>query len=125
MCKNRLNSLYRKLKDQPDLFSQYNRIFKDQLAEGLIEQISMEDNAKNAHFLCHFGVVRNERETTKLRVVFHGSAKYLQPNLSLNDRLEVGDNNMPSLFDTLSRFRTNRIAITAEIEKAFLQIGIR
>jgi len=85
----------------------------------------MEGNGKNAQFLCHFSVVRNERETTKLRVVFDGSAKSLQANLSLNDRLEVGDNNMPLLFDTLIRFRAHRIASTADIEKPFLQIGIR
>ena len=125
MCKNRLNSLYRKLKGQPDLLIQYDRIFKDQLAEGVIERASPEENTGNTHFLCHFGVIRNERETTKLRVVFDGSAKSLQSNTSLNDRLEVGDNNMPLIFDTLIRFRVHKIAITADIEKAFLQVGIR
>ena len=32
---------------------------------------------------------------------------------------------MPSLFDTLLLFRVYPIAITADIEKAFLQIGIK
>ena len=31
---------------------------------------SMPDNDGNAHFLCHFGVIRSQRETAKLRVVF-------------------------------------------------------
>ena len=44
--------------------------------------------------------------------------------LSLNDRLETGGNYMPLLFEILIRFRTKPIALTADIEKAFLQIGI-
>ena len=85
----------------------------------------MEDNGKNAQFLCHFSVVRDERETTKLRAVFDGSAKSLQQeNLTLNDRLEVSDKNMPLLFDTLIRFRAQNCH-TVDIEKPFLQIGIR
>ena len=45
--------------------------------------------------------------------------------MSLNDRLKVGGNYMPLLFDTIMRFRVNPIAITADIEKAFLQIEIQ
>lgn len=56
--------------------------------------------------------------------MFDGSAKSDKETLSLNDRLEVGGNYMPLLFDTLIRFRTHSIAITADIEKAFLQISI-
>ena len=74
--------------------------------------------------MCHFGVAREDRSTTKLRIVFDGSAKSDKDTLSLNDRLEVGGNYMPLLFDTLIRFRTHPIAITADIEKAFLQIQI-
>ena len=125
MCKNRLNSLYHKLTDKPDLLDQYDQILKEQLAQGVIEKVPPEEHNSNAHFLCHFGVIRNERATTKLRVVFDGSAKSVPSNTSLNDRLVVGENNMPLLFDTLVRFRTHKIAITADIEKAFLQIGIK
>ena len=32
---------------------------------------------------------------------------------------------MPSIFDTLIRFRSYAIALTADIEKAFLQIGVK
>ncbi len=125
MCTNRLNSLYRRLRKDSNLLEQYDQIFKDRLANGVIERVPQEnENNVAAHFLCHFGVIRNERETTKLRVVFDGSAKSEPSSVSLSDRLEIGDNNMPLLFDTLLRFRTHRLAITTDIEKAFLQIGI-
>ena len=126
MCHNRLLSLYRKLKGNNELLNQYDAIFMDQLAKGIIERVPLEEEgANNAHFLCHFGVIRNDRKTTKLRVVFDGSAKSDPNSLSLNDRLEVGDNYMPLLFDTLLRFRVHKIAITADIEAAFLQIGVK
>ena len=125
MCKIRLMSLHRKLKGDPKLLEQYDAIFKEQLASGIIERVPQEkENDSDAHFLCHFGVVRSDRQTTKLRVVFDGSAKSGQTDLSLNDRLEIGENYMPLLFDTLVRFRTHKVALTADIEKAFLQIGI-
>ena len=78
----------------------------------------------NAHYLCHFAVVRSDRKTTKVRVVFDGSAKSIPASFSLNDRLEVGENHMPLLFDTLVRFHSQPIALTADIEAAFLQIAI-
>ena len=43
----------------------------------------------------------------------------------LNDHLDTGPNFIPSLFDTLVKFRCYPIALTADIEKAFLQIEIK
>ena len=104
MCKNRLKYLYHKVKGQPDLLFQYDQICKDQLAEGIIERASSKENTGNTHFLCHFGVIQKVIETTKLRMVFDGSAKSLHSNMSSNDRLEVGNNNMPLIFDTVISF---------------------
>ena len=73
--------------------------------------------------MCHFGVVRNDRQTTKLRVVFDGSAK-CDTSLTLNDKLESGVNHMPLLFDTIVRFQMHPVVLIADIEKAFLQVQI-
>ena len=43
---------------------------------------------------------------------------------SLNDCLETGPNYTPQLFDTLVNFRWHKIGLTADIEKAFLMVGI-
>lgn len=122
---NRLQSLFLRLKSKPELLQQYDQIFREQLAANVIEKVPPNQiNDAGAHYLCHFGVVRNDRETTKLRIVFDGSAKSSKQSLSLKERLEVGENSMPLLFDTLMRFRAQPIVLTADIEKAFLQIEI-
>lgn len=44
--------------------------------------------------------------------------------MSLNKCLDTGPNLNPELLSVLLKFRENRIAVTADIEKAFLQISI-
>ncbi|XP_065051274.1 uncharacterized protein LOC135680947 [Rhopilema esculentum] len=125
-CKTRLNSLHSRLIKDPELMREYDGIFKEQLAQGIIEKVpSSELDNDNVRFMPHFGVIRKDRVTSKVRVVFDASAKMETDNLSLNDRLERGPNLIPMLFDVLVKFRTKVIALTADIEKAFLQIGIK
>ena len=64
-------------------------------------------------------------KTTKLRIVYDGSACPQGEDCSLNDCLQKGTNYIPKLFDVLVQFRCHRIAITADIEKAFLMVGIK
>ena len=67
----RLISLHCRLKQNPELFSEYDNIFKDQLANGVIEHVpTSEENKGTPHFLSHHGVVRRDRETTKLSCCF-------------------------------------------------------
>ena len=63
-------------------------------------------------------------KTTKLRVVFYASSK-CPGEISLNDALYSGRNLLPLLFDILIRFRVHKVALTANIEKAFLNVSIK
>jgi hypothetical protein len=58
----------------------------------------------------HHAVVRDDKSTTKVRIVFNGSAKSSQQELSINECLERGPNILPSLFDILVRFRSHSIS---------------
>ena len=46
-----------------------------------------EIQKEDSHFICHHAVIRNDHDTTKVRVVFDGSAKSGKSVLSLNERL--------------------------------------
>ena len=69
-------------------------------------------------------MIRQHSQTTKLRIVYDGSARDVGDNYSLNDCLQKGPNFIPKLFEILIKFRWNTVALTADIEKAFLMIGI-
>ena len=69
-------------------------------------------------------MIKQDRQTTKLRDVFDGSAKSSNDDLSLNDCLQKGPSLVPHLFDTVIKFRGYPIGIIADIEKAFHQIQI-
>ena len=77
------------------------------------------------HYLPHHGVVvRQDHSTTKFKIVYDDSAKSIQDDCSLNDCLQVGPNFIPKLFNILIKFRSYPIAVTADIEKVFLMVGI-
>jgi len=80
---------------------------------------------KRIHYLPHHGVVHMSSETTKLCIVYDGSARSAGDNCSLNDCLQKGPKYIPKLFEVLTHFRCHQVAVTADIEKAFLMVGIK
>ncbi len=123
-CQSRLYQLKSRLNNDPALFEEYNKIIQEQEKMGIIEEVPVSElRQEDSNFLPHHGVVRRQRQTTKLRIVFDGSAKDTN-GISLNDRLETGPNLTPHIFDILVNFRTYTVGLTADIEKAFHQISI-
>ncbi|GFY78675.1 uncharacterized protein TNIN_162381 [Trichonephila inaurata madagascariensis] len=68
-------------------------------------------------------VIKNSSQSTKIRPVFDASARE-KGKPSLNQCLFTGPNLIELLPDVLDRFRMFMIGLSADIEKAFLQIGI-
>ena len=71
----------------------------------------------------HSAVVREDKETTKVRIVFNCSSKS-NYNLSLNECIETGPNLNPNILHVILNFRKNKIAFNADREKAFLMTEI-
>ena len=114
MCLVRLRWLMARLKRSPALLQEYNKVFQTQLEANIIEPVpKAEWNACNTHFLLHHGVVREDKDTIKLRIVFDGSANVERSHHSLNDCLEKGPNLTPLVFDVLLKFQIRHIGITA------------
>ena len=126
LCFNGLKYLQQKLLKTPSVLQEYNQIIIEQLDRRIIEVITNHNNsgASQVHYLPHHPVVRQDKQTTKVRVVYDGSAKSVESPLSINDCLLTGPNLIPNLFNILIRFRWNIIAVTADIEKAFLMNAI-
>ncbi|XP_025262631.1 uncharacterized protein LOC105253514 [Camponotus floridanus] len=74
-------------------------------------------------YLPHQGVLRKSSVTTKLRVVFNGSA-IVTTGSSLNQHLHSGPNLLPTLADVLLRWRRHRYVLATDIEKMYRQIEV-
>ena len=120
----RLKSQISKLRATPDVLEQYNAIIMEQLDSGIIELVPEEDTATKVSYLPHQPVVREQAETTKVRVVYDASCKDRATKISLNDCLHVGPALNPLMFDILVRFRENPVVLISDIEKAFLNIEV-
>ncbi|XP_068206198.1 uncharacterized protein [Palaemon carinicauda] len=122
-----LGQMYNQLKRfqrQPAHLKYYDNIIKEQLKLGFIEEVENPVISPNTHYLPHHAVRKNS-STTPLRVVYNCSAKPSKSSASLNDCLMTGPSLTEKLFDLLVRFRMNKFACIADIEKAFLQIGLQ
>ena len=65
----RLKGLGKKLRNEPMILDKYNDILQEQVASGVIEQVSQLEPAEKTHYLPHMAVVREESETTKVSLV--------------------------------------------------------
>ena len=83
----------------------YDQIIREQEQMGIIERVTAIDNVSKMHYLAHQAAIRDEAETTKVRIVFDASCKARKSGMSLNDCLHVGPPMTPFIFDLLLRFR--------------------
>ncbi|XP_068723841.1 uncharacterized protein [Montipora capricornis] len=126
LCKSRLVSLLRRLSVKPDVSRQYNDVIREQLKQGIIEPVDQgtTNGVGKVHYIPHHEVIRVDKETTKLRVVYDASAKAQSTTPSLNDCLYAGPPLSSLIYDILLRFRVHKVAISGDIEKAFLNISV-
>lgn len=126
LSKRRLNSLLNSLnKKDPGLIKKYNEQLREQVNLGFIEKVrNLNLHEGILHYIPHFPVFKTDSAATKMRIVYDASARVSSESLSLNDCLHTGPNLLQDLTGILLKFRTHRIAFTADIEKAFLQIEL-
>ena len=120
-----LKPLLKRIELNPETFKAYDQVIRDQLVNNVIEKVS-ENQSENPKefFLPHRPVIRQNAESTKLRVVYDASAKS-ESGYSLNDFLEKGPSLQNKLWDILIRTRFRPVILCAGIVKAFLQIRIK
>ena len=120
----RLKSQVKKLKQVPDIFAKYDEVISEQVELGIVSKVTALEKPERVSYLPHSAVVRENAETTKVRVVYDASCVDRQTGTSLNDCLHVGPPLSPLIFDILLRFRGMKVALVGDIEKAFLNIEV-
>ena len=125
LAKSRLNSLYRRLQKNPKALKEYDDIIRTQTKEGIVEDCDEVHvlEAGRTHYIPHREVIKEERETTKMRIVYDGGAKRTGQK-SINDCLESGPCLIPKIIDILVRFRAYKYALISDIKSAFLNIRV-
>jgi len=116
----RLKSCMNRIKKKPELLMKYDKVIQDQLEKGVIEKVDATQRDGMLHYLPHHAVVKPDRATTKLRVVYDASAKTCRENQSLNECLYRGPVMFHALCGMIMRFRLQPIVIHADIEKSLL-----
>ena len=94
------------------------------LDAGHAEPVPVTEISTQPHFyLPMHSVVKKSSTSTKLRVVFDGSAT-TSSGASLNSILRVGPTLHPPLADILMKFRTYPVALTADIAKMYREVEL-
>ena len=115
------------MKSKPDILQQYDDVIKDRLNSGVVELVEKSSDQEvipgTVHYIPHKEVVKEDRTTSKVRVVYDASAKS-QNEPRLNDCLLPGPALTPLIFDILLRFRLHRVALIGDLGKAFLNVEV-
>ncbi|GBO32569.1 hypothetical protein AVEN_45163-1 [Araneus ventricosus] len=125
IAKKLLFNLNDKFKRDKNLYLNYKEIIQQQLKDGIVEYANCKpNNTYPGYFMPHHVVIREQKETTKVRICFDASSKS-KGQVSLNDLLYSGPNLNPELLRIVLKFRIGKIAMCADIQRAFLEIGIK
>lgn len=123
-AEKRFFMLEKRLQLNPKVYKQYTAFMQEYENLNHMTYVSSSPSETHNYFLPHHGVIKEDSLTTKLRVVFDGSAK-ASNNISLNDIQLVGPTIQPDLFSILIRFRQCMYTVCADIEKMYRQVLVR
>ena len=118
---NRWKSLKFSLAKTPGLLGRYQEVVSGWERKGYVRPVPDERiGDPNTYYLPHFPVLREDKQSTKLRIVMDGRSAFR--GVSLNDCVLPGPKVINSLFDVLARFRRYPIAIVGDAKEMFLRL---
>ena len=122
----RLLSVEHQLKKSEDKASSYSQAINQYVQDGYAEEVKVNSDDKKqekVRYLPHHAVYREDKASTKTRIVFDGSC-HDGNEVSLNDCVLPGPALQLNLVSVLLRFWSHPIAIMADVQKMFLQIKL-
>ena len=124
MAKKRLVSTERKLLKDKGVATAYQQVLDDYLDKKYIRRVPPDEPRPDVEWLLpHFPVVRPEKSTSKVRIVFDGSAPF--EGKSLNTEALTGPKLQSDVFDILVKFRKDPVALVGDISQMYHQLVLR
>ena len=126
-AESRLVKLERSLLRNPDadLPAKYDEIFASYVDKGYLVKLTgsdVEPAREDGWFLPHFPVIRNDKSSTRVRVVYDAAAKY--KGTSLNSQIFPGPSLYNDMTEVLLRFRQHPVALVGDVSEMFLQVRL-
>ncbi|XP_045541438.1 uncharacterized protein LOC123722924 [Papilio machaon] len=116
--------LEQKFQRNPEIAKRYSEVFHEYKELGHVEHVPEDDReVKTAVYLPHHAVIREDKSTTKVRIVFDASMKGANGS-SLNTDLMVGPTLQPPLRHILMKWRMHPISLCCDIVKMYRQVKI-
>jgi len=89
LAEGRLRNQLRKLKNIPGILEEHNKIIKEQLKEGIVEEVPDNPSGNRITYIPHQAVICEDAATTTVRIVYDASAKVGKGIKSLNECLHT------------------------------------
>ena len=122
MALNRLNNTEKRLIKQPEPDEKYCEIIEEYIKKGYLEYVDVKDDSNDCWYLPYFPVVRPNESTTKVRIVFDGTARY--DGKPFNNVIKPSPKLQHDLVDVLLRFRRYSMALVCDIPGMYVRIGV-
>ena len=123
-AERRLQQVERKLAKDEKIAAAYQQVIDEYLQKNYIRRVpSSEDKSEAEWLLPHFPVIRPDRATTKVRIVFDASAIY--QGRSLNTETLTGPKLQSNIFDILVRFRKELVALVGDVSQMYHQLVLQ
>nr|XP_054774804.1 uncharacterized protein LOC129282978 [Lytechinus pictus] len=125
LAEKMLEATERRLLKNPDHAKAYQEQMTQLVEMGFARKLS--DNEVSGysgpvHYIGHHAVVRPEKKSTPVRIVFNSSASY-QGN-SLNEYWHKGPDMLNSLFGVLMKFCDHSVAVSGDISKMYHRVKV-
>jgi hypothetical protein len=120
-----LRHLEKRMQADPDLATAYAQAIQEWVDMGVLVPTTIEEMNKFPYWaeMPYHPVFRKGVKTHKVRFVMNGAAD--EPGkAAINRYLATGPNILPQIINILTAFRSNQYFSIADIEKAFLQVGL-
>lgn len=124
IAKRRFYQLERRLEKNQKLKKDYTAVIEEYQKLNFLEEVPEHETDTPSVYLPHHAVIKEEKDTTKVRVVFDASTKGTK-NISLNNELLVGPQLQEDMRELIIRWRTHKICYVADIKQMYLQVMVQ